>query len=66
MTIKFGNFANFIVRNFVVIWEVPRQGRAGSCCVYSYLLQETMFIFGALEDQVGTEQTWQSRENLDL
>ena len=21
MTIKFGNFANFIVRNFVVIWE---------------------------------------------
>ena len=23
MTIKFGNFANFIVRNFVVIWEAP-------------------------------------------
>ena len=24
MTIKFGNFANFIVRNFVVIWEAPK------------------------------------------
>ena len=24
MTIKFGNFANFIVRNFVVIWEAPQ------------------------------------------
>ena len=23
MTIKFGNFANFIVRNFVVMWEAP-------------------------------------------
>ena len=23
MTIKFGNFATFIVRNFVVIWEAP-------------------------------------------
>ena len=23
MTIKFGKFANFIVRNFVVIWEAP-------------------------------------------
>ena len=23
MTIKFGDFANFIVRNFVVIWEAP-------------------------------------------
>ena len=23
MTIKFGNFANFVVRNFVVIWEAP-------------------------------------------
>ena len=23
MTIKFGYFANFIVRNFVVIWEAP-------------------------------------------
>ena len=23
MTIEFGNFANFIVRNFVVIWEAP-------------------------------------------
>ena len=23
MTIKFGTFANFIVRNFVVIWEAP-------------------------------------------
>ena len=23
MTIKFGNFANFIIRNFVVIWEAP-------------------------------------------
>ena len=26
MTIKFGNFANFIVRNFVVIWEAPTLG----------------------------------------
>ena len=26
MTIKFGNFANFIVRNFVVIWEAPKIG----------------------------------------
>ena len=26
MTIKFGNFANFIVRNFVVIWEAPIEG----------------------------------------
>ena len=25
MTIKFGNFANFIVRNLVVIWEAPRK-----------------------------------------
>ena len=24
MTIKFGNFANFIVRKFVVIWEAPK------------------------------------------
>ena len=24
MTIRFGNFANFIVRNFVVIWEAPK------------------------------------------
>ena len=23
MTIKFGNFANFIVRNFVVSWGAP-------------------------------------------
>ena len=23
MTTKFGNFENFIVRNFVVIWEKP-------------------------------------------
>ena len=23
MTIKFGNYANFIVRDFVVIWEAP-------------------------------------------
>ena len=23
MTIKFGKFANFIVRNFVVVWEAP-------------------------------------------
>ena len=23
MTIKFGNFANFVVRDFVVIWEAP-------------------------------------------
>ena len=27
MTIKFGNFANFIVRNFAVIWEAPKQGK---------------------------------------
>ena len=27
MTMKFGNFANFIVRNFVVIWEAPTFGR---------------------------------------
>ena len=26
MTIKFGIFANFIVRNFVVIWEAPILG----------------------------------------
>ena len=26
MTIKFGNFANLIVRNFVVIWEAPKKG----------------------------------------
>ena len=26
MTIKFGNFANFIVRDFVVIWEAPNFG----------------------------------------
>ena len=25
MTIKFGKFANFIVRNFVVIWEAPKK-----------------------------------------
>ena len=25
MTINFGNFANFIVRNFVVIWEAPKK-----------------------------------------
>ena len=25
MTIKFGNFANFIVRNFVVIWDAPNK-----------------------------------------
>ena len=25
MTIKFGNFANFIVRNLAVIWEAPRK-----------------------------------------
>ena len=29
MTIKFGNFANFIVRNFVVIWEAPKKGASG-------------------------------------
>ena len=28
MTIKFGNFANFIVRNFVVIWEAPNKWEA--------------------------------------
>ena len=27
MTIKFGNFTNFIVRNFVVIWEAPNVRR---------------------------------------
>ena len=27
MTIKLGNFTNFIVRNFVVIWEAPRRGQ---------------------------------------
>ena len=27
MTIKFGKFANFIVRNFVVIWEAPIKTR---------------------------------------
>ena len=26
MTIKFGNLANFIVRNFVVFWEAPTKG----------------------------------------
>ena len=25
MTIEFGNFTNFIVRNFVVIWEAPNK-----------------------------------------
>ena len=27
MTVKFGNFANFIVRNFVVIWEAPSKAK---------------------------------------
>ena len=31
MTIKFGNFANFIVRNFVVIWEAPKEGLCEGC-----------------------------------
>ena len=26
MTIKFGHFANFIVRTFVVVWEAPKLG----------------------------------------
>ena len=29
MTIKFGNFVNFIVRNFVVIWEAPNKAFSG-------------------------------------
>ena len=28
MTIEVGTFADFIVRNFVVIWEAPKQGIA--------------------------------------
>ena len=28
-TIKFRNFANFIVRNFVVIWEAPTLDKTG-------------------------------------
>ena len=31
MTIKFGNFANFIVRNFVVIWEAPSHSNHQWC-----------------------------------
>ena len=32
MTIKFGNFANFIVRNFVVIWEAPTEANGVWSC----------------------------------
>ena len=31
MTIKFGNFANFIVRYFVVIWEAPSFSLVAQC-----------------------------------
>ena len=33
MTMKFGNFANYIVRNFVVIWEVPTKGYGVELCL---------------------------------
>ena len=32
MTIKFGNFATFIVRNYVVIWEAPIEQRERNPC----------------------------------
>ena len=32
MAIKFGHFANFIVRNFVVIWEAPTTGGSTIGC----------------------------------
>ena len=33
MTIKFGNFTDFIVRNCVVIWEAPIEGAATFKCL---------------------------------
>ena len=34
ITIKFGYFGNFIVRNFVVVWEAPTRWRPCSSVYY--------------------------------
>ena len=48
MTIKFGNFANFIVRNFVVIWEAPIRGNGGP-----YLYSPPSDLSDSGDDRVG-------------